>query len=125
MGFLIVNWVISAIGLFTVAVALPGFRILDYQSALIAAGSVGLFSAIIASILKQVSGMPGLAVFGLLLVFIDTSLFRVSALLLPGFAMNGFLPAVIGALVVLVLNLALIRVIHATRNPVLSAEPRG
>jgi putative membrane protein len=125
MGFLIVNWLLSAIGLFTVAVALPGFRIFDYQSALIGAGSVGLLSALLATILRQVTGTPGLAAFGLLLVIVDTSLFRLSALLLPGFAMTGFVPAIVGALIVLVLNLAMFRVIHATRHPVLNAEQRS
>ncbi len=113
MGFLIINWVLSAAGLFLVAAAFPGFRILDYEAALVAVGTVGLLSALVASILKQVSGAPALTVSSLLLVLIDTSLFRLSGLLLPGFAMNGFLPAVFGALVVLVLNLALLRVVHS------------
>jgi putative membrane protein len=112
MGYLIVTWVFSALGLFALAATLPGFRVLDYQSALLAAGVVGLISALAASAFKRITGTSALAVTGILLVLLDTFLFRLSALVVPGFAMTGFFPAVAGAAVLLAISLATARLLR-------------
>ncbi len=104
MGYLIVNWVFSSLGLFAVSATLPGFRVLDYQSALLAAGTVGLVSALVATGFKEITGSSALTVSGILLFVLDTFLFRLSALLVPGFAMNGFGPAIAGAVVLLAVS---------------------
>ncbi len=110
MVYFILNWVSSVVGLLLVAALLPGFRITDFQSALIACGVVGLMSAGLGMLVKHATSPLTVAVFGSLLVIADAFLFRLSALLVPGFAMLGFLPALAGAMLLLVLNLALLRV---------------
>ncbi len=109
MVYLIVNWVLSIICLLAVSGLLPGVRILEFQSALAAAGVVGLLSALLGVILRHATGALALAVSGFFLAVVDAFLFRVSALVIPGFTMRGFTPAIIGALALLVLNLALLR----------------
>jgi hypothetical protein len=69
-----------------------------------------LRSAGLGTLIKHATGPFTLAVTGTLLLLADTFLFRVSALLVPGFAMLGFLPALAGATLLLGLNLALLRV---------------
>ncbi len=110
MVYFILNWVSSVVGLLLVAALLPGFRITDFQSALIACGVVGLMSAGLGTLVKHATSSLTLAFFGSLLLIVDAFLFRLSALLVPGFAMLGFLPALAGATLLLVLNLALLRV---------------
>ncbi|HOL73348.1 MAG TPA: phage holin family protein [Bryobacteraceae bacterium] len=110
MVYFIVNWVSSAVGLLLVAALLPGFRITDFQSAVIACGVVGLLSAGLGSLLKHAASYLTVALFGGLLLIVDAFLFRLSALLVPGFAMLGFLPALAGAALLLALNLALLRI---------------
>ncbi len=110
MIYFILNWVSSVVGLLLVAALLPGFRITDFQSALIACGVVGLISAGLGSLVKHATGPLAMAITGALLLLADAFLFRLSALLVPGFAMLGFFPALAGAVVLLVLNLALLRV---------------
>jgi uncharacterized membrane protein YvlD (DUF360 family) len=110
MVYFILNWVASVVGLMLVAALLPGFRVTDFQSALIACGVVGLISAGLGTLVKHSTGPLTLAVTGALLLAADTCLFRLSALLVPGFAMLGFLPALAGAALLLGLNLALLRV---------------
>jgi putative membrane protein len=112
MVFLIVNWMLSALGLFLLSAILPGFRVMEYESALIAAGAVGLASGLIATLVKDVDGVPALTISALLLVFADTILFRLSALLVPGFAMAGFAPAFAGALLLLALNAVVLRLVR-------------
>jgi putative membrane protein len=113
MGYLIVNWVLSALGLFIVSAVLPGFRVLDFQAALLAAGLVGLLSAIAAGMLRRANSPASLGISSIFLIAADTFLFRLSALLIPGFAMTGFFPAVAGAVVLLTVSLVLLRAVRS------------
>jgi putative membrane protein len=109
MVYLIINWVLSAASLLVLASILPGFRILEVQAAVLATGMVGLISALIGMLLKQVAGVVTLAMSGAFLFLVDAFLFRLIALLVPGFAMEGMYPAFAGALLLLGLNIALLR----------------
>lgn len=110
MVYLIVNWVSSVLGLLVVASLVPGFQVIEFQSALVATGVVGLISAGLGALLKNASGAVSLVLSSLFLLIVDTLLFRMSALVIPGFAMRGFTPALAGAIVLLALNLVLPRV---------------
>ncbi len=60
----------------------------------------------------------GLAISAIFLFGIDIGLFRMAALLVPGFAMLGFAPAVAGALVLVALHLVVLRLRHDRETPV-------
>jgi len=60
----------------------------------------------------------GLAISAIFLFGIDICLFRLAALLVPGFAMLGFAPAVAGALVLIALHLIVLRVRRARETQV-------
>lgn len=108
MVYLIINWVLSLIGLLGVTLFVPGFRVSDFASSVIASGMVGLVSALIGLALRQAG--PITVVFSLaLLGVLDTFLFRLSGLLIPGFAMNGFVPAVSGAIALVIVNIVTLR----------------
>jgi putative membrane protein len=109
MVYLIINWVLSAVSLLLLSSVLPGFRILEVQSALLATGLVGLISALVGMLLKQVAGLVTQLMSGAFLFLVDAFLFRLMALLVPGFAMEGMYPAFIGAAALLGLNIALLR----------------
>jgi putative membrane protein len=126
--YLIVNWVCSVVSLLVVARLFPGFQVAEFESALIATAIVGLISAGLGTLLKHAGGPAGLAITGTFLVLADTLLFRLSALLVPGFAMRGFAPAIAGAVVLLGLNLVLLRVVPLKENPLdspLKSEGNG
>jgi putative membrane protein len=109
MVYFIINWVVSALSLFALSAVFPGFRVLDFGAALMATGIVGLVSASLGCVLKHVTGPLALATSSAFLFMLNTFLFRLSALLVPGFLMTGFLPALAGALLLLILNLVLLR----------------
>jgi putative membrane protein len=98
MVFLLVNWVAGTVALLLLANIFPGFRIGEFQSVLFAAGTVGLISAAVSLVFRQIISPVGLAMSALILAGVDTFVFRVTALLVPGFAMRAFYPAVVGAL---------------------------
>jgi uncharacterized membrane protein YvlD (DUF360 family) len=99
----------------------PGFRITEFESALIATAVVGLVSAGIALVLKKVTSPAAFAISSLLLIVADTFVFRVTALLIPGFAMRAFYPAVAGALLLLGVHVLLLRVLR-TREAAVEAQ---
>ncbi|HWR54832.1 MAG TPA: phage holin family protein [Bryobacteraceae bacterium] len=108
MVYLIINWFLSLMGLLGVTLFVPGFRVTDFASAVIAAGLVGLVSALIGLTLRHIG--PIAVVFSIaLLGVLNTFLFRLSGLLIPGFAMNGFVPAICGAIALAVVNVATLR----------------
>ena len=122
MVYVILNWVLSVGCLLVVAGLLPGVRVHDFGSALVATGVVGLLSAILGLFLKYAGGTARLmVVYGFFLAVADAFLFRVSALVVPGFTMRGFAPAIVGALALLALNLVLLRV--PVRDNPLDTEP--
>ena len=113
MVLLIVNWVFGALALVLFANVSPGFRVSEFQSALLATAVVGLISAAIATLFRQVNSQAGLWISGILMVLLDTFFFRLAALLVPGFAMSGFFPAFVGALLLVTVHLILVRVLRA------------
>jgi putative membrane protein len=117
MVYLIVNWVASVLGLLVVASLVPGFQVLEFESALVATGVVGLISAGLGAMLKNASGAVSLVLSALFLLIVNTLLFRMSALVVPGFAMHGFTPAIAGAAMLVALNLGLPRIVALKDDP--------
>jgi putative membrane protein len=107
MGGLSVTWLLSSAALLGVVFLAPGFRISSGESALIVALVVGLASSILGRLLRLASGPVSLALCAALLVLSDAFVFRVTALLVPGFAMLGFWPAFLGAIPLSALHLFL------------------
>jgi putative membrane protein len=109
MTYLILNWLLSTTGLLVLAALLPGFRVTSFPAALIAVGVVGLLHASVSTVFRPAAGQTGISAPAILLAVADTLVFRVVALLVPGFAMTGLYPALAGAVLLLALNLAMPR----------------
>jgi putative membrane protein len=108
MLYLAVSWVLSSASLLGVAYLAPGFRIGGLEAAMIAAGAVALVAAVLGTLFHEITGPVGMIVSGLILFLTISVVFRLSALLVPGFAMQGFAPAFAGAGVVFLVQ-ALLR----------------
>lgn len=129
MVYFMINWVLGVLGLLGISVLVPGFRVIEFASALIAAGIVGLLSAAIGAPFKHVNGRAA-AAFLAGLTLVNTVVFRLSGLLIPGFTMRGFLPALAGGIVLLAVNLLTLHYSWALREdfeweglPAKRAEP--
>lgn len=124
MVYLFLNWTLGTAGLTLLTLILPGFRIDQFQSALIAAAVAALVHAAVSTAFRPDSGEAAPALPGILLALGDTIVFRVVALLVPGFAMRSFYPALAGGLLLLGLNLALPRLFRdreATAQPAMNS----
>ena len=107
MGGLLVNWLLTALSLLIVAHVIRGFEISGFGTALIAAIAVGLVNATIGFFLKVVTFPLTVITLGLFWLIINALMLKLAAALVPGFNINGFLPALFGAIVLTIVNLCL------------------
>jgi len=107
MTNLLVTWLLSALSLLIVAYVLKGFDISGIGAALIAAVVIGLVNGTIGFFLKVVTFPLTILTLGLFWWVINALMLKLAAAVVPGFKINGFLPALVGALVLSVVNLLL------------------
>ena len=107
MTNLLVTWLLSAVSLLIVARLIKGFEISGFGSALIAAVVIGLANGTIGFFLKVVTFPLTILTLGLFWWVINALMLLLAAAVVPGFKINGFLPALIGALVLSLVNLLL------------------
>lgn len=99
MGTYILHWISAAICLAVTAVIVPGFNVTNISSALLAALIVGLLNVFLWPLLVVLTLPLTLVTFGLFLFVVNALVLKFGAALVPGFEIQGFLPAVIGAVV--------------------------
>jgi putative membrane protein len=104
---LIVNWILSAIAVWVVAQIVPGVSVSGPMAALIAALAIGFVNATIGLLLKVLTFPLTLVTFGLFWLVINALMLKLAAALVPGFRVQGFLPAFIGAILLSVVNMVL------------------
>jgi putative membrane protein len=104
---LIVHWLLSALSLLLVAHFVPGFHMRGFGTALIAAVVIGLVNATFGFVLKILTLPLTIVTFGLFLLVINAIMLKLAAALVPGFEVYGFLPALLGAIILSVISLVL------------------
>jgi putative membrane protein len=104
---LIVHWLLSALSLLLVARLVPGFEVHGFGTALIAAIVIGLVNATLGFVLKILTLPLTIVTFGLFLFLINAIMLKLAAALVPGFAVYGFLPALLGAIILSLISLVL------------------
>jgi putative membrane protein len=107
MTNLLVTWLVSAVSLLIVAHLIKGFDVRGFGSALIASVVFGLANGTIGFFLKIVTFPVTILTLGLFWWGINALMLLLAAAVVPGFKINGFLPALIGALVLSLVNLLL------------------
>lgn len=96
---LVVNWLVNAAALYITARLLPGISIAGTGALLLAALVIGLINAVVRPVLLIVTLPITVLTLGLFYFVLNGLLLYLAAALTPGFALAGFLTAVVGALV--------------------------
>lgn len=104
MIHILIVWVLSAFCLYVTAVIVPGFRIKGFGAALISAAVVGLFNALIRPILLFLTFPINIVTLGLFTFVVNAIILRLAAGLLKGFDIEGWLPAILGAIVLVIIQ---------------------
>ena len=104
---MILNWLLSALSLMVVAQVVRGFNVTDFKAALIAALVIGLVNATVGLFVKIVTFPLTLVSLGVFWFVINALMLELAAVFVPGFKIEGFIPAFFGAIVLSLVNLFL------------------
>ncbi|HEX3436896.1 MAG TPA: phage holin family protein [Pseudacidobacterium sp.] len=102
---LLVNWFLDALSLLIVAWLVPGFKVLSLPSALVAVIVIGLLNVTLGFFLKLITLPLGILTLGLFFLVINALMIRMASAVVPGFQVNSFGAAFIGAAVLAVLHM--------------------
>lgn len=109
MRYWLLHWLLSAVALLVVANILPGIQVDSFGSALIAAFVIGLVSATVGLVLKIVLLPFIVLTLGLVYFLINGLMLKLASALVPGFRVIGCLPAIVGAILLTLVDYVLNR----------------
>ncbi|HWP84851.1 MAG TPA: phage holin family protein [Terriglobia bacterium] len=107
MRRLLITWLLSAFSLIVVAHVVPGFEVSGFLAALLAALIVGLVNSTLGVILKVVTFPLAVVTLGLFWLVVNALMLELASWLSPGFQVHGFVAALLGAIVLALVNLLL------------------
>src|SRR4029453_7599848 len=99
MMSLLLHWILSALSLLIAAHIVPGFEVRGFGVALLASLVIGLINSTLGLLLKLLTFPLTIITFGLFLFVINALMLPFAALVGPGFTVQGFFPAFLGAIV--------------------------
>jgi putative membrane protein len=102
-----IHWILSGVALLVVANILPGIQIDGFGSALIAALVIGLVNATLGLVLKIMLFPFILLTLGVVYFLINGLMLMLASALVPGFRVSGWFTAVIGSILLTLVDYAL------------------
>ena len=114
---LLLNWLMSAISLLIVTRVVPGFIVRGFSTALLAAIVIGLVNATLGLLLKILTFPLTVLTLGVFWLIINALMLMVASALVPGFKVQGFIPAFLGAIVLSLVNLLLHWIVGMISSP--------
>jgi putative membrane protein len=107
---LLFRWLLNTLALFIVVTVVPHFHYRSVVTLVIAAGVLGLLNAIVKPILFWLTLPLTVVTLGLFLIVLNGLVLEIAASLTPGFVIDSFGWAMIGAIVLAVISLVTNRV---------------
>jgi putative membrane protein len=104
---LLIQWVLYAIALLICSRIVPGFVVVGFWPAMIAALVIGFLNATVGLLLKIVTFPLSILTLGLFLLVINALMILLASGVVRGFHVNGFVPALFGAIVLAILGMAI------------------
>ncbi len=107
---LIVRWIVNTLALFVVVNVVPGFHYGTIVTLAIAAAVLGLLNTIVRPILFVLTLPLTVVTLGLFLVILNAIMLEMTAWVVPGFRIDTFGWAVVGAIVLGIISLVTSRI---------------
>ena len=101
---LAINWLISSFAIVITAYLLPGIHLSGFKAALLTAVVLGLINAFIKPVLSLLTLPLTILTLGLFSLVLNALLIMLTAKLVPGFQVQGFLWAVAFSVVLTIIN---------------------
>lgn len=112
MGLLL-GWLANAAAVYATAYLVPGIKVNGFVAALIVALVLGLINITVKPILKLLSTPFILLTLGLFLLVINAVALLLADYFVDGFTIDGFLPAVIGSIVISIVSWIVGKILNA------------
>ncbi len=109
---LLLNWLLSALALMIVAYVVPGFHVSSFLAALIAAVVIGLINATVGFLLKVITFPLAILTLGVFWLVVNALMLRVATWFVPGFRIDTFWAAFLGAIVLMLVNLVIRKLVQ-------------
>jgi len=93
----LVNWILSALTILLISQYLPGFNVNSFVTALIVALVLGIINAFIKPAIVILTLPINILTLGLFTFVINAFFIWATAYIVPGFDIEGFVPALVGA----------------------------
>ena len=106
MGPFLVHLLVTAALLLLVANLVPGVQVDGWGSAFIGALVLGLVNALVRPVMVVLTFPLTVFTFGLFLLVVNAAMLWLMAALVPGVRVQGFTPALLGSLLLTLLNVA-------------------
>ena len=104
MKGLFIRWLILTAAILLAAYLIDGIRVTGFISVLSAAAVLGILNVLLRPILLLLTLPLNILTLGLFTFVINAFLLKMTAGVIPGFDVTGFWPAVLGALVISIVN---------------------
>ena len=111
---LLLRWLLNTLALFVVVSVVPNFTWRSWVTLAIAAAVLGLLNAVVRPILFVLTLPFTVITLGLFLLVLNAIMLELTAWLVPGFDIDGFGWAIVGALVLALVSLVTNRIGSAT-----------
>ena len=109
MRYWLIHWLLSGVALLVVAKILPGIQVDSFWAALIAALVIGVVGATVGLILKIILLPFIILTLGIVYFLINGLMLKLASEFVPGFRVNGCLPAVFGSILLTIIDYVLVR----------------
>jgi len=100
-------WLVSALALWLVARIVPGIEVRDFGAALLATIVIAIVNAVIGPILRFIAWPLTFITLGMFTLVIDAILLKLASMFSPGFRVRGFLNALVGAILLTIIQFVL------------------
>jgi putative membrane protein len=104
MRYWLIHWLLSGVALLIVARLIPGIQVDGIGAALIAALVIGLVSATVGLVLKIILLPFILLTLGIVYFLINGLMLKLASEFVPGFRVDGCLPAVFGSILLTIVD---------------------
>jgi len=104
---ILLNWLLMSVALLITAYVVPGFKVKSFRPAVVAAAVIGLVNILIRPILLFLTLPINILTLGLFTFVINAAMLKLAAAIVKDFDIDGWGAAILGAVVLAVINFLL------------------
>lgn len=115
MGFLL-RLLVTAVVFYFLPYFVPGIHVAGATSAIVAALIFGIVNAVVRPLVLLLTLPATILTLGIFVIVVNALMFWLTALIAPGFKVDGFMPALIGAIVMMVVGIVVSHLLKDERR---------